>query len=160
MTNRSAVLAGHLAAPPARIVISPNPPAGPSLALPASPAAPELIPKGFSSLFLSSPDSGEYLQAAVQVWQFIIKKEDLNQDVFLIGPPGLAKRRLVLAYAELAKREVELLTITQDTTVHDITQRREILNGTSFFKDGPAVKAALHGRILLLDGIEKVQQTS
>jgi len=137
------------------LCISPSPPEGPSLPL-APPSEPGLVPRGMASLFATN--STEFAQPALQVWQFILKKEALNQDVFLIGAPGLLKRRLVLAYAELAHREVELLTITQDTTVHDITQRREILNGTSLFNDGPAVKAALHGRILVLDGIEKAER--
>jgi MoxR-like ATPase len=128
---------------------------GPELELlPAS--SPQLVPQAYLAHFANGERG--LTQHSLALFQFLMKKELLNQDAFLIGAPGPLKRRLCLAYAELAQREVEVLTITQDTTVNDITQRREILGGTSYFEDGPAVKAALHGRILVLDGIEKAER--
>ena len=39
-------------------------------------------------------------------------------------------------------------------------QRREISAGTAYYIDQSAVRAASHGRILVLEGIEKVRQTN
>lgn len=40
----------------------------------------------------------------------------------------------------------------------DLKQRRELQNSTSFYVDQAAVRAAIHGRILVLDGIEKAER--
>ena len=67
-------------------------------------------------------------------------------------------RWLVHLYAELNKREVETLLITRDTTDTDLLQRRELSRGTVSFADGPVVTAALHGKILILDGMERAER--
>ena len=59
-----------------------------------------------------------------------------------------------MRYAQLAQREIEYVALSKDITDSDLKQRREILSGSAFYTDGPAVKAALNGRILVLDGIE------
>ena len=50
------------------------------------------------------------------------KKALLSQDMFLMGPPGPLKRRLVMTMAELSEWEVEYLHISKDTTESDIKQ--------------------------------------
>lgn len=40
----------------------------------------------------------------------------------------------------------------------DLKQRRELTHSTSFYVDQAAVRAAIHGRILVLDGIEKAER--
>jgi len=40
-----------------------------------------------------------------------------------------------------------------------LKQRREIESGTAFYIDQSAVRAARHGRVLVLEGIEKVRPT-
>jgi MoxR-like ATPase len=39
-----------------------------------------------------------------------------------------------------------------------LKQRRELQGSTSFYVDQAAVRAAIHGRILVLDGIEKAER--
>jgi midasin (ATPase involved in ribosome maturation) len=63
-----------------------------------------------------------------------------------------------MKYAQLARREVEYVALSKDLTDSDIKQRREITNGTAFYTDQAAVRAAIHGRILILDGIEKAER--
>ena len=47
----------------------------------------------------------------------------------------------------------------QDTTESDIKQRREIVvGGSAEYFDQAAVTAALHGRVLLIEGLEKVER--
>lgn len=62
-----------------------------------------------------------------------------------------------LKYAQITQREIEYVAISRDTTEGDLKQRREIINGTAVFVDQACVRAAIHGRILILDGVE-VQQ--
>ena len=57
----------------------------------------------------------------------------------------------------MAGREVEYLSLTRDTTESDLKQRREIVTGQAIYIDQPPVRAAIHGRVLILDGIEKAE---
>ena len=59
---------------------------------------------------------------------------------------------------ELTNREVEYVSLSRDTTESDLKQRREIQGGTAFYVDQAAVRAALEGRILILDGVEKAER--
>lgn len=86
------------------------------------------------------------------------KDSMLHQDFFLLGHPGPERRQLVLRYAEMMGREVEYLPIGPDTCESDLKQRREIIAGTSVFIDQAPVRAAIHGRVLILDGLEKAER--
>ncbi len=90
--------------------------------------------------------------------QFLMKKQLLKQDVFLVGPPGPVRRRIALAYCELLRREVEYLCVSPDVTESDIKQRREIQSRSAVYVDAAAVRAALYGRVLVVDGIEKAER--
>jgi len=84
----------------------------------------------------------------------------LKQDFLLIGTPNLARerRQLLLLYATLLGREVEWVSITRDTSEADLKQRKEVFaNRTRFINQAP-VRAALKGRLLILDGIEKAER--
>lgn len=65
--------------------------------------------------------------------------------MFLIGPPSPTRRRLAMWYAELVGREVEIVTISRDTTEADLKQRREIINGSVLYVDQAPVRAAING---------------
>lgn len=116
-----------------------------------------LIPNGYFDL-LVDVETGEPTQEAMEIMAFLLKKDVLRQDSFLIGPPGRSKRLLAMAYCEMSRRPVEYLCISQDTTVSDIKQRREIVDHTTIFVDSPAVRAAIHGRVLVLEGVEKAER--
>ena len=62
----------------------------------------------------------------------------------------------VSLFAYLEERGVEWLTITRDMTESDVKQRRDIVNGSIIYSDQVCVKAALHGRILVLDGVHVI----
>uniref|UniRef100_A0A8C5PQG7 von Willebrand factor A domain-containing protein 8 n=1 Tax=Leptobrachium leishanense TaxID=445787 RepID=A0A8C5PQG7_9ANUR len=97
-------------------------------------------------------------QAAVQHLRWIMQKDLLGQDMFLIGPPGPLRRSIAMQYLELTKREVEYIALSRDTTESDLKQRREIRSGTAFYIDQCAVRAATEGRILVLEGLEKAER--
>lgn len=67
--------------------------------------------------------------------KWLLQKDHLKQDVFLIGVPGSIRSDLVLDYLELCNREFEYLALTRDTTEADIKQRREIRDGSAFYTD-------------------------
>ncbi|XP_061647340.1 von Willebrand factor A domain-containing protein 8 isoform X2 [Phyllopteryx taeniolatus] len=115
-----------------------------------TPRNPELVPVKHISDFLP--------QAVAQHLRWIMQKDLLGQDVFLIGPPGPLRRTIAMQYLELTKREVEYVALSRDTTETDLKQRREIRAGTAFYVDQCAVRAATRGRVLLLEGLEKAER--
>ncbi|GFS38586.1 von Willebrand factor A domain-containing protein 8 [Nephila pilipes] len=97
-------------------------------------------------------------ESLIQHLQWILKKDILGQDMFLIGFPGPLRGRAILQYLEMMQREVEYVVLTRDTTENDLKQRREIYDGSAHYVDQSAVKAAIEGRFLILDGVEKVER--
>jgi hypothetical protein len=53
---------------------------------------------------------------------------------------------------------IEYVALSKDVIDADLKQRRELTKGTSYYVDQAAVRAAIHGRILILDGIEKAER--
>ncbi|KAJ8349982.1 hypothetical protein SKAU_G00251120 [Synaphobranchus kaupii] len=115
-----------------------------------APRNPELVP--------ISHMTGPMTQTVAQHLRWIMQKDLLGQDVFLIGPPGPLRRSIAMQYLELTKREVEYVALSRDTTETDLKQRREIRAGTAFYIDQCAVRAATQGRILVLEGLEKAER--
>ncbi|KAK7153742.1 hypothetical protein R3I94_007188 [Phoxinus phoxinus] len=115
-----------------------------------NPRNPELVP--VNHMMEALP------QMVTQHLRWIMQKDLLGQDVFLIGPPGPLRRSIAMQYLELTKREVEYVALSRDTTETDLKQRREIRSGTAFYIDQCAVRAATEGRILVLEGLEKAER--
>lgn len=87
------------------------------------------------SIDLNLAVKGDLPQSTLQHLRWLLQKDQLGQDVFLIGPPGPARRLLAMAFLQLTKREAEFVSLTRDTTEADLKQRREIKAGTSFYCD-------------------------
>ncbi|XP_071949792.1 von Willebrand factor A domain-containing protein 8-like [Antedon mediterranea] len=115
-----------------------------------NPNSPQLVPINYVGKNIP--------QSVLQHLRWIMQKDLLGQDVFLIGPPGHLRRAIAMSYLELTKREVEYISLTRDTTETDLKQRREIQEGNAFYIDQCAVRAAMEGRVLVLEGIEKAER--
>ena len=79
--------------------------------------------------------NAELDQSTLKQLKWLLQKDKLAQDIFLIGPPGPAKFRLAATFAQLINHEVEYVALSRDTTESDLKQRREIRSGTAFFED-------------------------
>ncbi|KAF9204985.1 von Willebrand factor A domain-containing protein 8 [Haplosporangium sp. Z 27] len=112
---------------------------------------PEFVPSYDQPLFEDSQEILRHLR-------WMMQKDKLRQDMFLIGPPGHLRRSIALKFAELTNREVEYVPLSKDVTESDLKQRREIVGGTAYYVDQACVRAATEGRILILDGIEKAER--
>ena len=62
-------------------------------------------------------------QEIIKHLRWMLQKDNLRQDMFLIGPPGPLKRWLALLYCQLVGREVEYISLSRDTTESDLKQR-------------------------------------
>ena len=114
---------------------------------------------------------------ALRHLQWLLQKDHLGQDALLVGygagAGAVQRRRLALAYAALAQRPVEWLTLSPDTTEADLKQRRVLVNTNNnnndnsnndhhrtniLFQDQAPVRAALNGHLLILDGLERAER--
>lgn len=120
---------------------------------PQPPTHPELVPTGYAEALREDPD-------ALWLLKWFTRKDELRQDTFVLGPPGPERRRMVLAWCEITGKEVEYVALSPDTTESDLKQRREIRgNGKSVeWQDQAPVRAAVFGRILILEGVEKAER--
>ncbi len=114
---------------------------------------PELVPAKFLAGVSSEvpPETRQHLR-------WMMQKDLLGQDIFLIGRPSPIRRSLAMQYLELTGREMEFVALSRDTTESDLKQRREIVGGTAHYVDQSAVQAASEGRVLVLEGIEKAER--
>lgn len=90
--------------------------------------------------------------------RWIEQKYLMGQDMILMGLPTALRRQLLMYLAQKNGWEIEYLAITKDTTESDLKQRREIIGDSVVYADQPPVRAAIHGRILVLDGIENAER--
>lgn len=118
-------------------------------------ARPELIPWGVAPA--GSPIAHQSPEVLAHL-RWMMQKDKLGQDIFLIGPPGPSRRWLAFRYCEVTRREAEYVALSADTTEGDLKQRREIINGSVQHLDQPPVIAATQGRILILEGLEKCER--
>ena len=120
----------------------------------SEPALPELVPRPSEARGAPWVDSPEVLDALA----WLMKKSQLRQDVYLLGAPGPQLRQLAFRFCEVLDREAEYVAISRDTTESDLKQRREIRGGSVVYSDQPVVQAALHGCVLVLEGLEKAER--
>ncbi|KZT08123.1 uncharacterized protein LAESUDRAFT_649814 [Laetiporus sulphureus 93-53] len=90
---------------------------------------------------------------------FILQKYLLGQDVFLLSQPGPYARRLALTFCSLINSEYEYVALHRDVGETELKQGREIrAGGNLVYVDSAAVRAVKHGRILIIEGIEKAER--
>eukprot|EP00428_Durinskia_dybowskii_P062357 CAMPEP_0170375242 /NCGR_PEP_ID=MMETSP0117_2-20130122/11058_1 /TAXON_ID=400756 /ORGANISM="Durinskia baltica, Strain CSIRO CS-38" /LENGTH=1559 /DNA_ID=CAMNT_0010630307 /DNA_START=124 /DNA_END=4803 /DNA_ORIENTATION=+ len=121
-----------------------------------TPKNPELVPSG--NLHYWGNDLDQAPSEVIGHLRWIAQKSLLGQDIFLTGPPTGNRRRLILTLAELCGWECEYLMITKDTTESDLKQRREIVGDSVVWCDAAPVRAAINGRILIIDGMENAER--
>lgn len=90
--------------------------------------------------------------------RWMLQKDILKQDMFLLGYPGPLRRNIAMKFLELTQRELEYIALSRDTTESDLKQRREIKERAALYLDQCAVRAAVNGRILILDGVEHTER--
>lgn len=96
--------------------------------------------------------------SALGTVQWLMKKAILRQDALLLGNHPAAMRALVTQFANVMERETEFVSITRDTTESDLKQRRELTGGSVLFVNQPVVEAAINGRLLVIEGLEKAER--
>ena len=127
------------------------------IALPARavPSSPHLVP-WVGALNGTPPGLGS--QSSLSTLRWLVMQLQLGQDSLILADPSARPRRLVHWLCALLGRECESVAITRDTTESDLKQRREMRGGTVVHEAAPPLRAALHGRVLLLEGVEKAER--
>ncbi|XP_039753023.1 von Willebrand factor A domain-containing protein 8 [Pararge aegeria] len=122
----------------------------------SSPKKIEYVPKKY--LITEDLQLKSLSQSTLRNLRWMMQKDILGQDMFLLGRPGPSRRKVALQYLELTQREIEYVALSRDTTEADLKQRREIQSSTAKYFDQSAVRAAIEGRVLVLEGIEKAER--
>ncbi|KAI8828154.1 AAA domain-containing protein [Chytriomyces cf. hyalinus JEL632] len=124
---------------------------------------PEKVP--LSNFNTQHVNLSDLSQETLSHLEWLMKRVSLGQDVFLMGPPPSSIRRnLVSLFLSLAQREMDYISLHRDVAADsDLKQRREIvrssLNEVSVkWTDSVAVDAALNGRVLVIEGIERAER--
>ncbi|CDU22417.1 uncharacterized protein SPSC_01047 [Sporisorium scitamineum] len=126
---------------------------GPNVSIPVFlPKLPERLPADRLLLNLDDPIALEHLE-------FLSKKWQLGQDVFLLSPPGPYARRLSLTFASLIQLPFEYVSFHRDVGEAELLQTRSLsAGGNLVFEDGPVIRAMKNGHLLILEGVEKAER--
>ncbi|WFD43708.1 hypothetical protein MPSI1_002372 [Malassezia psittaci] len=126
---------------------------GPNVAIPLVEAdQPTRLPPERLLLDIDDPLVLEHLE-------FLGKKWQLRQDVFLASPPGPYARRLCQTFASLVQVPVEYVSLHRDIGEAELLQQRSLEAGGNLrYDDGPVVRAMKNGHILILEGIERAER--
>ncbi|KAI0089424.1 AAA domain-containing protein [Irpex rosettiformis] len=90
---------------------------------------------------------------------FMLQKYLLGQDIFLLSQPGPYARRLAMTFCSITNSEYEFISLHRDVGETELKQGRELRHGGNLsYVDSAAVRAAKHGRILIIEGIEKAER--
>ena len=129
---------------------------------PPTPANPNLVPRLPSRLQNFHEVNTQVLPPChfAHLRWMLQKDLVLKQDFLLLGKPQLAieRRYLLLLYAAMLNREVEYVALSRDTSEADLKQRKEVSNNGTIYVNQAPVRAAINGRLLILDGLEKAER--
>ena len=108
---------------------------------------------------------------------FMLQKYLLGQDIFLLSQPGPYARRLAMTFCRyvlhcmqmqycvkeiqtsMINSEYEYIALHRDVGETELKQGREIrTKGNLVYVDSAAVRAVKHGRVLIIEGIEKAER--
>ncbi|KAH8102169.1 AAA domain-containing protein [Cristinia sonorae] len=90
---------------------------------------------------------------------FLLQKYILGQDVFLLSQPGPYARRLAMTFCSIANLEYEHVALHRDVGETELKQGRELRHGGNLvYVDSAAVRAVKHGRVLIIEGVEKAER--
>lgn len=74
-------------------------------------------------------------QTTLHHLRWMLQKDRLGQDMFLLGRPGPLRRSIAMQFLQMTQRELEYVALSRDTTESDLKQRREIIQGTATYFD-------------------------
>ncbi|XP_050974831.1 von Willebrand factor A domain-containing protein 8 isoform X2 [Labeo rohita] len=106
-------------------------------------------PPNSSPAFIGTPTHDRLLAEMMQ--------SHLVKDICLIGAKGCGKSVIAREFAEMLGYSIEPIMLYQDMTARDLLQQRYTLpNGDTAWRASPLVTAAQEGKLVLLDGIHRV----
>ncbi|CAF3863180.1 unnamed protein product [Adineta steineri] len=78
-------------------------------------------------------------------------------DICLIGPKGCGKSLIIDQFASLLNYPIEYFVLYKDLSARELLQQRITNeNGDTLWQNTPLIEAAIHGRLLVLDGIHRL----
>ncbi|CAD2217090.1 AAA domain (dynein-related subfamily), putative [Angomonas deanei] len=122
-------------------------------------AAPALYGNGEVEIGSVCPSADSiFTTAHYHVLQTMLQCHATRQHMALIGPTGCGKTALVREFTKLLGYEKETTHLYADMTNKDFFQRRttDAKTGNTTWENAALVEAAIHGKLVVLDGIDKL----
>ena len=98
-----------------------------------------------------------FVEMAAHMWALrdMLVDWSLGRHLLLIGNQGVGKNKLADRLLQLLDAEREYVQLHRDTTVQALTASPTLKGGVVVWEDSPLVKAARHGRCLVVDEADK-----
>ncbi|KAK7249771.1 midasin-like protein [Aureococcus anophagefferens] len=98
-----------------------------------------------------------FVEMAAHMWALrdMLVDWSLGRHLLLIGNQGVGKNKLADRLLQLLDAEREYAQLHRDTTVQALTASPTLKGGVVVWEDSPLVKAARHGRCLVVDEADK-----
>lgn len=94
----------------------------------------------------------------MNVLQSMVQSYNLGKDLCIVGAKGSGKSQLVKQFARILDiAAIEYFPLHKEMTSRDLLQRRVTDDkGDTKWKDSPLIEAIKHGRLCVLDGIDRM----
>ena len=98
-----------------------------------------------------------HLQSHADVLLGMYQDHSVGCDLLLIGEKGCGKSVLTKEFAKTIGHSPILFSMYKDMTARDLLQRRATDEaGNTFWEPSPVVDAAINGRLVILDGLDRL----
>ncbi|MBF0253098.1 MAG: AAA family ATPase [Candidatus Omnitrophica bacterium] len=96
-----------------------------------------------------------YAPTTKRLMKRIAKDLIMKKNVLLVGERGTGKNSVIYEMAHRINQPIEILSMNEETTVRDLTERMVLINGETKWVPSVLVEAMKQGRWLILDEIDR-----
>ena len=96
-----------------------------------------------------------YTSTTKRYMKRITKDLLMNRNVLLVGERGTGKNSIIYELAHRLNQPIEVLSLNEEVTVRDLTQRMVLIDGRTVWVPSSVVEAIEHDRWLILDEIDR-----
>ena len=115
----------------------------------------ENTPKEILSAKTPSKTIMHYTSTTKRIMKRIMKDLLMNRNVLLVGERGTGKNSIIYELAHRIGQSIEILSLNEETTVRDLTQRMILVDGKTEWVPSVVVEAIKNNRWLILDEIDR-----
>ena len=96
-----------------------------------------------------------YTSTTKRVMKRVMKDLLMEKNVLMVGERGTGKNSIIYELAHRLNQPIEVLSMNEDTTTRDLTERMILVDGKTEWVPSAVVEAIKNGRWLVLDEIDR-----